>query len=251
MLVILEIEPALVGGGAPVFVDEVGARIDEPLGLRHLDAVEAVLDRKPLGDAELIAGRLRRRRRHVAGAGHAALVEEARQLMQKHDREQRVTGVARVKHALHQFVRRLEGDERNVRLAQRRRTHLELALDHDARQPERALELVERRAVGVIRQRAQFALVVHVSERDHMRREIAGTVERGFLGVANRNRTDGRLADLGLERDFDAMRLQPHVELLEPTAGLHPHHPAALGVAFEPEHVEDDIERLVDGYCRA
>ena len=59
MLVILEIEPALVGGRPPVFIDEIGARIDQPLGLRHLDAFEAVLDGQPLGEAEFIAGRLR------------------------------------------------------------------------------------------------------------------------------------------------------------------------------------------------
>jgi len=69
-----------------------------------------------------------------------------------------------------------------------------------------------------------------------MRREIAWPVDRGFLGVADRDRADTGFADLGLERHLDAARLQPHVERLEPAAGLHPYDLAAGLVAFEPQH---------------
>src|SRR5258708_7897908 len=59
MLVVLEVEAALVGGWAPILIHEISTRINEALGLRHFHAFKAVLDREPLGDAELVAGRLR------------------------------------------------------------------------------------------------------------------------------------------------------------------------------------------------
>ena len=63
MLVILEIEPPFAGAGAPIFIDEIGSRIDKSLGLRNLDAVKAVLDSQTLGEAESLAFGLRLGRR--------------------------------------------------------------------------------------------------------------------------------------------------------------------------------------------
>ena len=67
-----------------------------------------------------------------------------------------------------------------------------------------------------------------------MRREIAGPIQRRFLRIADRDRTDGRFADFRLKRYFQTMCLEPHIELLEPAPGLHANDVPPCIVKFEP-----------------
>jgi hypothetical protein len=87
---------------------------------------------------------------------------------------------------------------------------------------------------------AQLPLLVDVREADDMGREIPRAVYRRFLAVAGGQGTDRRLADLGLERDLDAVRLKPQGELLEAAAGLHPDDLAPRRIVFKP----DDLVEL-------
>ena len=67
--------------------------------------------------------------------------------------------------------------------------------------------------------------------------EISRTIDRRLLGVTRRDGSDAGFADLGLERNFEAARLQPHIEFFQAATGLHADDLAAGGVALDADHL--------------
>ncbi len=67
--------------------------------------------------------------------------------------------------------------------------------------------------------------------------KIARPIQRGFLGIADRDRADRRLADFRLKGDLDAMLLQPCVELLQAAPGLHAYHRPARHIRLKPQNL--------------
>src|SRR6185437_11408421 len=106
VFVVLEIKTALVGCWAPIFVDKVMARINDPLWLRYIDTVESVLDRQALGDPELVASRLRRWGRNRAWTSLVTLIKKAGQLMQKYNRKQSIAFLAHANQSRDKIIRR-------------------------------------------------------------------------------------------------------------------------------------------------
>ena len=64
--------------------------------------------------------------------------------------------------------------------------------------------------------------------------EIAGPIQRRFLGIADSDRTDGRFAYFRLKRYLHSMCLEPHIELFKPAPGLHANDLPPRIIKFEP-----------------
>src|SRR5690242_16478530 len=107
VFVVLEIKAALVDCWAPIFVDKVMARINDPLGLRYIDTVESVLDRQALGAPKLVASRLRRCGCNRAWTSLVTLIEKAGQLMQKNNRKESIAFLAHTNQPRRKIIRRL------------------------------------------------------------------------------------------------------------------------------------------------
>ena|ERR1700731_4425991 len=82
-------------------------------------------------------------------------------------------------------------------------------------------------AVRKIRQSAQGVGFVYIGEGHDMRREIAGAIDGGLLGVASSDRADAGFADFRLEWNFAAARLQPLFNFLR-------RHPACTRTTSRP-----------------
>ncbi len=151
MLIILEIEPPFAGAGAPIFVDEIGSRIDKSLGLRNLDAIEAVLDSQTLGEAESLAFGCDSRRRRDAGASLETLIEKTHELVQEDDRQKCVALRPLCQQTGGKFGWSCEAFHRNIGPAERRRARLDETFDNNSQEAERTFEFVKCGTVRKVR----------------------------------------------------------------------------------------------------